>query len=130
VSRRKIGNFLPPAVGVALAAGSAVVAAAWLLGRADLAWALAGWGSAAAIGVAGGAWMAARQGLPGGGFVVALLAGMLARLLAVGAGAALAASVGGGALWAFVGGFFAGFVPLAVWEALYFYRASGIRVTG
>jgi len=101
-----------------------VVSIAWLAGEGGLAWAVAGWGSAAAIGVAGGSWLVARHGDPSWGFVVALLAGMLARLLAFGTGAALAARAGGAQLWAFVGGFAATFVALQVWEGVFLHRAG------
>jgi hypothetical protein len=124
VSNGKIRSFLTPAIALAVLSGSAVFAVAWLGEGVAPAWALAGWGSAAVIGVVGGSWLAAWHGRPGWGFVVALLAGMLARLLAVGSGAALAALAADGAPWVFAGGFAAGFIPLQVWEAVFFQRAS------
>lgn len=119
-------RFLRTAVALGLGVGAVVLLLAWVAGGAGLGWAFLGWGSAAAIGVSAGAWLVARHGDPGWGFVVALLAGMLARLLAFCIGGALAARSGGEPLWGFVGGFSASFVALQVWEGLFLHRA-GLR---
>ena len=131
MSAGKARRYLWPAVVLSLASGATVaLAAGWLLPGTGLGWALGGWSAAALIGVTAGAWLASCHGRPGLGFVVALLAGMLARLLAAGAGAALAAWTGGGALWAFVLGFATGFTPLQVWEAVFFHRETRISGSG
>lgn len=124
MSAGSTARFARSAVRLCLAAGAVVVSIAWLVGEGGLAWAVAGWGSAAAIGVAGGSWLVARHGDSSWSFVVALLAGMLARLLAFGTGAALAAGAGAPQLWAFVGGFAVSFVALQVWEGVFLHRAT------
>lgn len=87
-------------------------------------WALLGWGSLAAVGLGAGAWLAARHATAGAGFVVALVAGMLARLVAAGAGTAAAAATGGRALAAYLVGLVLGFAPLQVFEMVFFYREA------
>ncbi len=127
MSAGKTRRYLWPAAVLSLASGATVAWAAWwLLPGTGLGWALGGWSAAALIGVTAGVWLASCHGRPGLGFVVALLAGMLARLLAAGAGAALAAWTDAGALWAFVLGFATGFAPLQVWEAVFFHRETRI----
>jgi hypothetical protein len=94
-----------------------------------LAWGAVGWGVMAAIGLASGAGLAAAYGRTGTGFLVAIVAGILSRLAATLGGALAAARAGRGALSAFLVGLGAGFVPLEVYEAIFFYRA-GRRRTG
>jgi hypothetical protein len=118
----KVLRYLRAACAVAAVAGALALAAAWLEGSAGRAWLLFGWTPMAALGLAGGLWVAARHGRPGPGFIVALLAGMLARLAVAGTGVGLAAFAGGTALRAHLEGLALGFVPLQVHEALFFWR--------
>jgi hypothetical protein len=113
-------------------AGAIVVATGLLAGSLALfvggvwkAWGPAGWFLASAIGLAAGTVLARRHGSPGWGFVVAMLAGMLARFVALAAGGVWAAWSGRTALVAFVAGFGAGFVPLQVHEAVFLRRGPG-----
>ncbi len=93
-------------------------------------WSGLGWGMLAVLSVAGGAWLAAEHGKPGSGFVKALGTGMLARLFAAVIGAIGAAQSGDGAAWAYLAGVIAGFVPLQVFEVVWFYRESRRLQTG
>ncbi len=122
--------------------GAAVVAAAsggatWMVARpataGALLWGALGWGLMAAIGLSTGAWLAAAYGSAGSGFLAAIVTGILGRLAATLVGAVAAASAGRGSLWAFLTGLGSGFVPLAAFEAVFFYRAgrrSQERVAG
>ncbi len=111
---------------LAVSAGSA--AAAWATFRlgasGGLAWGAAGWGMMAGIGLVSGAWLAAAHGKTGPGFLAAIVAGILGRLAVTLGGALAAARTGRGALWAFLLGLGAGFVPLQVYETVFFYRAG------
>ncbi|HKQ62325.1 MAG TPA: hypothetical protein VJS92_13620, partial [Candidatus Polarisedimenticolaceae bacterium] len=91
-------------------------------------WSLLGWASTGFTGVAGGAWMAARHGTQGAGFMVAMGTSMLARLLLAAAGAFTAATQGAQAAGAYAAGLAAGYLPLQVFEARWFLkRAAELR---
>lgn len=122
----KTGRFVRAALGIAAASGAATAIAVAVLrtGAAGLGWSAAGWGSMVVVGVGGGAWIAGRHARPGMGFVVAVLASMLARLLAVAVGVTLAAWTGGVALGAYLAGLALGFVPLQVYEVAFFFREA------
>ena len=96
-------------------------------GPGDLFWGSLGWAIMATSGVAGGGWMVRRHGSAGSGFLVALGTCMLARLFASVAGALAAASSGNHAVWAFLAGLCAGYVPLQVFEVGWFIRKSRNR---
>ncbi|HXV74993.1 MAG TPA: hypothetical protein VD788_01640 [Candidatus Polarisedimenticolaceae bacterium] len=89
-----------------------------------LGWALAGWAWMTLVGVGGGAWIAARHGDPGPGFLKALGTCILSRLAGAAGGAALAASHGADAVWPYLAGLGTGFVPLQVFEIGWFLRRS------
>ena len=109
---------------VAVAAGAPL----WFLiaprGTLWVVWGGVGWGMLALLSIAGGAWLAAEHGRPGTGFVRALGTGMLARLSAAVVGAIGAARSGEGAAWAYLAGVIAGFVPLQVFEIVWFHREA------
>jgi hypothetical protein len=108
----------------AVAAASAVALSLAVLGplAGQGRWAAMGWGGMVVIGVAGGAWLAARHGQRGSGFLVAFGAGMLTRLVVIGIGSWFAALTGGAALGAFLVGLGLGFAPLLIYEVVWFYR--------
>lgn len=115
-------QFAAAALVPAAAGGAALLAVAAARGRPWLLWGGAGWAVVAAIGLAGGSWLAGEHGKMGTGFLKALAAGMLCRLLAVFAGAALGAWAGGQAIWAWLGGAVLGYAPLQAFEVWWFYR--------
>jgi hypothetical protein len=122
-------RYLREAVVIGVATGLALGAAATIAGGVWKIWGPAGWLAATAIGLVAGAALVRSHGSPGWGFVVAMLAGMLARFVALAAGGVWAAWTGRTALVAFVAGFGAGFVPLQVHEAIFLRRgqeASGL----
>jgi hypothetical protein len=119
-ARRYLREAVP--IGAVTGVGLGVVAA--VLGGAWKSWGPAGWLVATAIGLAAGAALARLHGSPGWGFVVAMLAGILARFVAVAAGGVWAALTGRTALVAYVAGFGAGFVPLQVHEGFFLRRGS------
>jgi len=93
-------------------------------GIGSLPWLGLGWLAAALPGVGGGAWLAGRFGRPGAGFLVALGVAMGWRFVAVAAGVAAALRAGDPAPWTFLLGFGAGFLPLAVFEVVWFSRRA------
>jgi hypothetical protein len=97
---------------------------------AGLSWTVAGWSILAVVGVADGVWLNHRYGKPGTGFLTALVVGVLARLVLVGAGTALALRSGGDAPWAFLAGVAAGFVPIQVFEVFWFVRSAKASSNG
>ena len=62
------------------------------------------------------------------GFLLALVSGMLTRLVVVGVGTATTIFVGGVDPWGFLAGFALGFVPLQTFEILWFVRAARSRL--
>ena len=113
---------------VTAVAGGTVAVSALGTGANHLGWLVAGWLLATGIGVEAGACLATLHGRPGVLFVFVIVAVMMARLLAVAGGAVGAAVAGGGALRLYLGGFASAFVPLSVYEGIWFHRAS--RPTG
>jgi hypothetical protein len=86
-------------------------------------WAVKGFLATALPGVAGGAWLAREHGGTGSGFVNAVQAGILTRLVLAAVVAIGAASAGGSALPASIAGLGAGFVPVMAFEMVWFARA-------
>ena len=78
--------------------------------------------------LAGGAWLAREHGRAGSRFVMAVLAGILVRLVAAVVVAQGAANAGGSAMTGLVAGLAAGFVPTTVFEAAWFARRSARSV--
>jgi hypothetical protein len=87
-------------------------------------WAAAGWAAAAIPGIVGGAALAATLGRPGVGFLIGLFGTMVFRALGLIAVLILARTVAGSALRDALVGFATGLVPLFVFEAAWFLKAS------
>jgi hypothetical protein len=127
VTRLGPGRYALVAGVVALAMALPLVAGSLRFGPVALRFALAGWAVTALAGIAGGAWLVARHGANGTAFFVALASGMLARLVLAAVGAGIAAMRGTEAVFAYAVGLLAGFLPLQVFEMVWFQRrtASG-----
>lgn len=115
---------------IAVAAGLALLPAGLARGPETLLWGVLGWSIMAVTGVVGGTWMARKLGGQGAGFLVALGTCMLARLFAAVAGAAGAAMNGLDAVWPYVVGLGAGYVPLQLFEMGWFIRRAKVRSAG
>jgi hypothetical protein len=126
---RRLGpaRYALVAATVALATALPLVAGTARFGPVALRFALAGWALMALAAIAGGAWLVARHGLTGSAFFVALASCMLARLILAAVGAGIAAMRGTEAVFAYAVGLVAGYVPLQVFEMVWFQRrtASG-----
>lgn len=98
--------------------------AAALRGKGSVSWALLGWAAAALPGLVAGIVLAERHGKPGSGFVLALGAGILTRFVVVlgSLGAALVA--GGGAYRPWLLGVVLGYVPMEIFEIVWFHRRA------
>ena len=117
-------RFVMGSTTVAAIALVALLLAVRPLGHAALGWGLLGWSIMALIGVVGGSWQVKLHGSLGTGFIVALGTCILARLAAGAAGAAGAATFGMGAVWPYLAGLGAGYVPLQLFEVGWFLRPS------
>jgi hypothetical protein len=117
-------SFFWKAAGVSLAAGISAWTGAAAAGLGSTVWLAAGWFAAAVPGVAAGTWLAGKFGKPGVGFVAALGAAMGLRAAALTGGLVMALQAGDPAPWTFLLGFGAGFVPLSVFEAVWFTRRT------
>lgn len=112
---------------VAVLAGLALLPLALNRGGPAPLWGFTGWAIMAATGLAGGVWMTRTHGRQGSGFLVALGTCMLARLFASVGGALTAAVRGTDAVWPYLVGLGAGYVPLQLFEVGWFLRLSKIR---
>jgi uncharacterized ion transporter superfamily protein YfcC len=74
-------------------------------------------------GIAGGAWLAREHGRSVTRFLVALVTGFVTRLFLAALAAFFAAGAGNGAGTALLAGLAAGFVPLMIFEMVWFVRA-------
>ena len=108
------------ATSIALAAGALTGIVAATHGLLTLGFGLGGWLSTALIGVGGGIWMSRNYGTPGSGFLVALGTCMLARLAVAAVGVILAAIWLPEAFWPVILGVAAGYLPLQVFESIWF----------
>jgi len=108
----------------ALVAGLVVLFVAAPRGQVTLAAGLAAWLVTSLAGVAGGAWLVFRHGRPDSGFPLALAACMGLRLILFVAGPLAAAPLGSEAVWAVLGGLFAGYLPPQATEVLWFARGG------
>jgi hypothetical protein len=106
---------------LALATGAALLLYSASRGETALRWSLLGWLAMAVIGVAGGSWMSAVHGRPGSAFLAALVSCMLTRLAVLGLGAWAATPIGISAAWPYVVGLGAGYIPLQLFEARWFF---------
>jgi hypothetical protein len=112
---------------IAVGAGLALLPVGLARGGMALRWGAIGWAIMAVIGVVGGAWLARMHGRQGSGFLVALGTCMLARLFASVGGALGAAISGMDAVWPFLAGLCAGYVPLQAFEMIWFVRRSRVQ---
>ena len=112
---------------VAVLAGLALLPLALARGGPAPVWGFTGWANMALTGLAGGIWMTRTHGRQGSGFLVALGTCMLARLFASVGGALTAAVRGTDAVWPFLVGLCAGYVPLQLFEVGWFLRLSKVR---
>lgn len=119
------GQFVVRASLVALLALVPLSALAWPSGATAVRWGLAGWLVMTVVGVVGGGFMVLEHGRATPGFIVALGTCMLARLIVSAAGAFAAVSAGGPAVRAYVTGLGVGYVPLQVFETVWFMRRAG-----
>jgi hypothetical protein len=122
--------FILGATTAALVGAGALVAWTSRGGVLPAGWVIKGLLATAVPGVAGGAWLAHEHGRAGSRFVVALQAGMLARLVLAAVVAMGAAQAGGTAMSASMAGLAGGFVPVMVFEMVWFARARGTRSVG
>jgi len=109
---------------IAVAAGAALLPIAIAEGAVALQWGISGWLIMAVTGLAGGIWIVNKHGKQGSGFLVALGTCMLARLFASAAGAFGAALQGMEAVWAYIAGLSAGYLPLQLFEIWWFVRSA------
>lgn len=112
---------------IAVAAGLALLPPGLSRGASALRWGALGWAIMALTGLAGGVWMARTHGRQGSGFLVALGTCMLARLFGSVGGALAAAARGTEAVWPYLAGLCAGYVPLQLFEIGWFLRLSKVR---
>jgi len=117
-------------VAIVLASGLALLPLALARGEETVRWAVLGWTIMAITGVAGGTWMVRKHGQQGAGFLVALGTCMLARLFASVSGAAAAAMSGMDAVWPYVAGLAAGYLPLQAFELFWFIRRARKQAAG
>jgi hypothetical protein len=115
---------------IVLASGFALLPQALSRGDDTLRWGALGWSIMAVTGLAGGVWMLRKHGGKGAGFLVALGTCMLARLFASVAGAAGAAMGGMEAVWPYVVGLAAGYLPLQLFELYWFIRRARLQAAG
>lgn len=112
---------------VAVAAGLALLPLVLSRGDAAVRWGVTGWAIMVLTGMVGGVWMARTHGRQGAGFLVALGTCMLARLFGSVGGALAAATRGTEAVWPYLAGLCAGYVPLQLFEIGWFLRLSRMR---
>ena len=118
------GRFLIVCGVIALVSGAALAWFGSARGEGFLRWSLLGWLVMASIGVVGGVWAVRVHGRPGAGFIVAIGTCMLARLFASALGAWGAARHGMPAVWPYLTGLTAGYVPLQLFELGWFVRRA------
>lgn len=116
-------RFALYASGVALVSAISIAMGVSAAGGA-VGWAFSGWAAAAIPGIVGGAALAATLGRPGTGFLIGLFGTMAFRALGLIAVLALARTSAEPALRDALVGFATGLVPLFVFEAAWFLRAS------
>jgi hypothetical protein len=109
-------------LGIGLGAALIVIPFAATRGPVAIGWGLLGWSVMVLVGAFGGAWVVARHGAPGAGFLVAMGTCMLARLFGAAAGALVAGMQGTGAVWPYLAGLGVGYIPLQFFEIGWFMR--------
>ena len=108
---------------LALAGGAALLPLALGSGGPWLGTYLAGWGAMALIGVVGGTAQVARHGRSSTSFVLVMIACMLLRLISILAGVLILKRLDLSPI-GFVVGLGIGFVPLQIFEGVWFYRTG------
>jgi hypothetical protein len=121
--------------GFALSASAVAVAGAAALfvvyGSAEpvaAAWAARGFLAMAVPGLVGGTWLAREHGRSASRFLIALATGFVTRLVLAGLAAFFAARADAGV--PLLAGLAAGFVPLTIFEMVWFLRARGAQSFG
>ncbi len=109
---------------IALAVGLPLLPWALAEGPVAVQWGVSGWLVMAVTGMAGGVWLVLKHGKRGSGFLVALGTCMLARLFASAAGAFGAAQQGMEAVWPYIVGLIAGYLPMQLFELWWFVRVA------
>ncbi len=112
---------------VSVIVGLALFLVARPFGESVVRWSLLGWLAMTAIGIGGGAWLVAAHGTRGWNFIAALSACMLARLVALAAGAIGAAVQGQEVVWPNLIGLGAGYLPLQLFEVGWFLKSTKNR---
>lgn len=107
---------------MALTSGLVATLGASLLGEGKVSWTLLGFGAAVVPGLGAGMILARRHGQPGPGFLVALGTGILARFVVVLASLAWALRAGDGAYRPWLLGVALGYVPMELFEIVWFHR--------
>jgi hypothetical protein len=127
--RSEIGFALSASVVAAMGAAALLP---WFWGGEPetLAWAARGFLAMAVPGVVGGTWLAREHGRSAQRFLLALATGFMTRLVLAGLAAFYAGRAGDGAGTALLSGLVAGFVPLMVFEMIWFARARGAEGLG
>ena len=123
MKKRSATVFVLGSTTAALAGGAALLAWTSRDGVLPAVWVVGGFLAMALAGVAGGAWLVREHGRAGSRFVAVLQAGMLVRLVLAATVAMGAANAGGSAMVASMAGLAAGFLPVMVFEMLWFARS-------
>ena len=123
VFARRGGSVL----GASIVAAIAVALLAW---PGNTAWAVFGCLATGLVGLVGAVKMVRIHGEPGNRFLVTMIVTMGARFAAAASGALAAATLGGpGAVLTYVLGLACGFVPLAIYEMVWFFKSPGATAT-
>ena len=123
MTRMSVRVFVLGATAAALVGGAALLT--WFAGDDALAkgWATTGFLAMALPGIAAGAWRTREHGRAESRFVIAVLAGILVRLVVAAIVVSGAAREGGSAMTGLPAGLFFGFVPLMAFETAWFARS-------
>lgn len=119
-------RFAASAATAALAGVAVASAIAFATGADGLAWGwlIPGWCAAAVPAIVGGVVLVRRHGASGHGFVKALLAGVIVRMIVAVVVGFVAVRVGGdAAIVPYVAGLAAGLLPVQIVEVAWFHRA-------
>jgi len=119
-----ISRYAASSALLALGAALLLLPVAWARGETALRWGGAGFGATAVIGVVGGAWLRARHGGSGRGFLVAWGSCLLARLVVLGVGTLAAAGRGSEAAVAYLAGLLAGYLAPQLREFVWLLRTA------
>jgi hypothetical protein len=120
VIRRLSSSFFVGAVATVVLSA----AASFVVLRSASAWTLYGFAAMAIPGLVSGAWMVRSHGRPGAGFVLALGTGVTLRVVLLSIVVAVAARQGSAELTQTLAGLAFGFVPLTVFELVWFARRT------